>query len=484
MASSLMAPPAVSPSQNTFSTLKSAVLLSYVFLLFSRTLELATAQLGVPLYLVALLSGIGLIIALPSGSLVDVFGTGSGRAMFLFCCWLLITVPFSEWRRGSLTVIQNEWSKSFLAFLVISGLAVTFTQVRKVVITLGVGGLGALLAIMILSKVEGGRGATELGSFENANTLAFHLVLALPFMYYLMLQSRRLFKVPLILGMLFAVAKILQTGSRGGLILLGTAGVMLFFHVRVKSKIIMLAVAAISLTVAVPLVPSGAWARYATLFDSEPQTSVSQESYDSANMSRANRQYHLLQSIELSLRHPFTGVGIGVFRYASADLSKANGEKARWADTHNAYTQISSEAGIPALILFLSVIFFSFRSLWRAHWMARARSRKDVEEIAFCLLTGLTIFVINGVFTSNAYDYYLPMLVAIITQFSLTAPQELATGEIRATKSTPRPILARPPRTSQHEAPAPQGSGLLAVGGTGKAVRGRNPYRMGGLHSR
>src|SRR6185437_3589419 len=61
----------------------------------------------------------------------------------------------------------------------------------------------------------------------------------------------------------------------------------------------------------------------------------------------------LMESIRVTLQHPIFGVGPGNFQAYTKS----------WHVTHNTYTELSSETGIPGLALFLTILYFTFRNL-------------------------------------------------------------------------------------------------------------------------
>ncbi|MEP6601120.1 MAG: hypothetical protein ABJB49_04840 [Nitrospirota bacterium] len=58
----------------------------------------------------------------------------------------------------------------------------------------------------------------------------------------------------------------------------------------------------------------------------------------------------------------FSGVGPGNFPVAYWTESKSQGKPAAWNVSHNSYTQVSSEMGIPGFIVFAAMLFYSFRT--------------------------------------------------------------------------------------------------------------------------
>ena len=44
-------------------------------------------------------------------------------------------------------------------------------------------------------------------------------------------------------------------------------------------------------------------------------------------------------------------------------MSAAEGTRGQWLGTHNTYTQISSECGLPGLLFFVASLWFSLKEL-------------------------------------------------------------------------------------------------------------------------
>ena len=67
-----------------------------------------------------------------------------------------------------------------------------------------------------------------------------------------------------------------------------------------------------------------------------------------------------------TLEHPFLGVGPGIFMDYQANSARGSGERGMWHVTHNAYTQVSSECGLPALVFYLGALGVTMHSLRKA----------------------------------------------------------------------------------------------------------------------
>src|SRR5260370_17351864 len=73
----------------------------------------------------------------------------------------------------------------------------------------------------------------------------------------------------------------------------------------------------------------------------------------SAEESKEDRLAVLSRSIQYTLEHPIFGLGLGNFEVASGNYL---GQPSAWMGTQNSCTQISSEAGIPAFLLFIDLL--------------------------------------------------------------------------------------------------------------------------------
>ena len=60
-------------------------------------------------------------------------------------------------------------------------------------------------------------------------------------------------------------------------------------------------------------------------------------------------------AVDLTIAHPFFGVGLGRFYALSGQLENA----------HNNFLQIGAELGVPALMLFVASVWFTLRTAWR-----------------------------------------------------------------------------------------------------------------------
>jgi O-antigen ligase len=394
----------------------------YLFMLYSRIPEfLGYFGLG-NLRVFLVVSGICLLIAIASGQLLRAMGTSLGMLVLVLTGWIALAGLFSTWRSGSYRLFTNVWITTLAVQFILLSLLSTFPLVRKGFRAVGFGGLFVAAFGFVLGGTAEGR-QVSVGSFSNANALAFHLLLALPACLWIIYQSGLFMRVATAACILPMLYLALRTGSRGGLVILAAYVVLLFLHFSPVSKLLL---AWISVGVGFFLVsylPNSAMDRFRTLFSSQ---AVDVSTYMSAVESREARVYHLRQSLSLTAQHPIFGVGPGIFQAASAEASRQRGERESWHETHNAYTQVSSECGVPALLLFLSIIGLSWKNLIAVYRRGRARKDKHFVNLSFCMMLSLLAYTLNAFFDSNAYLYYLPLLASLSYSLAATTKEELA----------------------------------------------------------
>jgi O-antigen ligase len=172
----------------------------------------------------------------------------------------------------------------------------------------------------------------------------------------------------------------------------------------------------------------------------------------SAAGSTVQRTHLLNESIFVTLTHPVFGVGLGNFSPYLFQFNQTVGlEKEPYLGTHNTYTQISSEAGMPALLVFLGIIVISWRSLTRLIHATRDDIRPEVKDIHYtALATQCTVaaFFFCLCFIHVAYDPLPHIVIGLAFIVSSTGHRELlllnAGG--RVSPSTPAPpnrVLSR-----------------------------------------
>ena len=114
------------------------------------------------------------------------------------------------------------------------------------------------------------------------------------------------------------------------------------------------------------------------------------------------RENLLIRSVIVSLRHPLLGIGMDNFHILSL----------REQVSHNAYTQLSADMGLPALVfyvLFMLSTLKRLRAIERETFDDRKRSR--VYYLAVGLQASVVGYMVSSFFASVAYLWYIYYLV-------------------------------------------------------------------------
>src|SRR5215213_3697902 len=256
--------------------------------------------------------------------------------------------------------------------------------------------VSVVLSVKALSDYASGRlnpgrdrieGAIVGGIFENPNDLALHLVTMIPIALGLLFVSRSLLKKSLYacVACLMLLAVVI-TYSRGGLLGLGAATFVLTWKLKRRNRALVVVGFVLAAVVFLALAPSGVVSRFGGEDGGSAET----------------RQALLMRSILVSLRHPVLGVGMDNFHVLSL----------REQVSHNAYTQVSAEMGMAALLLYVGFMWASLRRMRRIELETVERKKEArVHYMAVALQASLVGYMVCSFFASVAYLWYVYYLV-------------------------------------------------------------------------
>lgn len=418
---------ATNPLQNVGFKL----LLVFLFFAFSRVLDVTLPSLHLPF----LLSVVVLLAALATGGLGRVLASPIGRLLLAFTVWMVICVPFSQWKGGSFGMLKDIWLRSLLCFVMVAGLTLTLQQVRAVLLTLALAGATQAVLALVLQHRVAGRLGFPGGQFSNPNDLAQALLISVPPLFLLGIPAGNPFRKILIAGLalplLIAVA---QTGSRAAVLAVPVVALYVFVRVPPLTRLLMIIGGACAALVVVGMLPDSVRARFRTLFDDN----ISTEEDRMAVASKEARLELLKQSVKFSVRYPIFGVGPGVFQHASVMDSGAQGKRAIWRETHNMFTQVSSECGIPGFLLYFATLWVCYRRLKAL----RVRSQGDPElrelyAMVVSYSASLLGFALMGAFSSVAYAFIFPVLLGIAAALTSAGEAEIVRVEAQRQKQPP-----------------------------------------------
>jgi len=410
---------------------------------YSRFFEWQLWYLHVPL----VTSSIALLGAAMEGKLLSTLGSKIGVCMAALTALYAVNVALSSWKAGSFQTFTQDWLKSVTAFLIAGALVTNVRHCRTALNSIGFGsGMGAVL-VNWKGHIAGGRLVMGTGSFANSNEIAFDVLLGLPFLTLILLDGKsgklkRLLAFCLICNSVFTL---LRTGSRTGIIGFAVLCFLLFLRAPIAGKAGMAFVAMVFLASVMTVFPNSLKERYLSIIlgsdvKGMAQNNAEARQMDEAVSSSAARRQLMINAVKVSIAHPIFGVGIGQFGTYMSGVEMLEGRHSGWQGTHNTYLQISSEAGTPALIIFLIMMWLSFKGLRRLYKRAdliAAPESREIANMAFALDASLVAYAVCVFFDYVAYSATLPVLAGFtiaLVQIGKTSLDALERGTNAATQ--------------------------------------------------
>jgi O-antigen ligase len=236
-------------------------------------------------------------------------------------------------------------------------------------------------------------GAGQL--FSDPNDFALNLCIVLPICVALVLSARtpmaRIFWVVAIGLILFAI---ISTSSRGGFLALIAVTIAMWRQFRIRARTALVITFVVMSFASVAIFIHGASSFY------ERMITIVTPSRDENGSAQARKEL-LIKSAKLTLQHPLFGLGPGQFMEASGS----------WHVTHNSYTQLSSEGGIPSLVLFLLLLRLTLKEFRTVKLEGTNREMRHLISALHCAMYG---YLVGAFFLSTAY-WFVPYLVMAYT---------------------------------------------------------------------
>jgi len=232
------------------------------------------------------------------------------------------------------------------------------------------------------------------GLFDNSNDLALHIVTMIPIAFVLGLENKNpLRRLIFWATTLLMIAAVIMTFSRGGFLGLLVMAFVLVRKIGRRNKSLAMAALVLGVVFFLAVAPGAYAGRLSTIFNSASDITGSS----------SQRTEVLKRSIWVTLRYPLFGVGLGNFHHKSAQE----------LGTHNAYTQVSSEMGIAAMVCYIIFIVHPLRKLrLMEREMFDRHENSRFYYLAIGLQASLIGYMVSSFFAAVAYQWYIYYLVA------------------------------------------------------------------------
>jgi O-antigen ligase len=291
------------------------------------------------------------------------------------------------------------FAKILVILIVIHAVVNTSKRLHRLIFIQGASvAVIALVAVWKGHQLEGRLEGTFGGSYSNPNDLALAIVITLPLcLAVLFLTRNRVWKAVWALAMMVMIYGVFLTGSRGGFLALIVVAVVSLWEFAIRGRRRYLLV--VSALVGVILWQSSGGVLRQRLKGTFESREDAVSAYDSAQQ----RQQLFWRSIEVTLQHPLFGVGLNNFAMVSGN----------WHVTHNSFTEMSSEGGVPAFVLYVLILLRAFKNTRAARRIA-SRGRSEYL-LAGALHASLAGYLVGALFASTAYEFFPYFLVAYTT---------------------------------------------------------------------
>jgi O-antigen ligase len=387
--------------------------LAFVFVRFTTLHEVLTVKLGFNPYLLYWVGGPAVLFLILTGGLQRSWYWTPVRFWLLYLAWMYAAVPTSTWRSDSLRLAFTYSRTEMVVLFLIAGLVLTWQECWRTLRWLALAAFVLVLLGHFFSEQlspEDPRLQLVAGTMSNSNDYAALMVIVLPFLVLFVIAPGvpAIFRLAAGLAFIYGLYLVLATGSRGALIALVVTALYALFRLPLAAKIAGLALLSVLSLLLWSFLPDRITTRLRTI-------SATDENVDmTAAESASARMYLLKQSLRFTFERPLFGVGPGQFANFEGASARQEGEHGSWHDTHNAYTQVSSEAGIPAFLFYVGAIFSTGRLLSRVYKRARSQpptlENRRIAAACLCVMLAFVGFATSVLFLSLAYRFYLPAL--------------------------------------------------------------------------
>ena len=251
----------------------------------------------------------------------------------------------------------------------------------------------------------GASGLASTSFLGDPNDFALALNIAIPFAFYLMLQTRnKVVKGLLALFCVVFIAGIVGSESRGGFITLISTIVFIILF-QSKKRVLSLAIGALVVTGIFIVAPASYVQRMQTITGSALEEGDT--GYGRITLWKAG--------LKMMIDHPLTGVGLGRYQAAYGQKYHRKGDT-KWRVAHNNYVTMGAETGIFGFLLYFYFLYTIFKENYHIRTSLRAARMENhfTYFLSKALTASLVAYCIGTLFLT-AYSYIHIYLIIALT---------------------------------------------------------------------
>lgn len=446
-----------------------AIVNIYLFIIISRVFDVALSGLRITMAFFFL----SVIAALLTGNVAAAFRQKLPLLMIAMLGWVGLTGVLGRHPGGSAGVFQASLMSCVFAMCIV-GVATTSETALRTLRTFAYATAAAAVLSFFFGTMESGRLSLYQGTYGDPNQFAMGLLMGLPMFAFMARSKTGLAKFILYAAATVVFFSFLKAGSRGGAVGLVIMVAAWFFQVSAKQKILVLTATSLILLCSVAILPEYLKTRYLTFLQADEerasQLDETQQTLLNGDIgSTAGRLQLLTDGVVMTAQHPLFGVGPGQFPMQRFDeKKKATGRNFGYFVTHNSYTQMSSETGIPGLVLLLAIVIVCFKrigSVLRLRHSPAYRIPQHIFDAGVCLRLSIVTLASCSFFLSVAYSQLFYLAAAMSCVYYAGVQNDLGRWRLSTAATEPPPAPAarflytgKPPRTTPASIPSDTGS--------------------------
>lgn len=231
------------------------------------------------------------------------------------------------------------------------------------------------------------------GIVGDPNYYALVAVSMLPLCVALLPEARGYRRWMLAAAGLSLIASVLLGASRGGF--LSLAFCLVYMSLRGRRRLALLSGIAVLMVFMGLFLPHTPWQRFLRPGSGDV-------------ISNEARKQALRAGWAMIKAHPFTGVGVGMYK---PSMPRYNPDFRGAVIGHNTYVEVAAELGLPALIVFLAILLASWRRARRTAAWFEERGDSATARLARAIEAGIASFALGALFLSAQYAKQLWILV-------------------------------------------------------------------------
>lgn len=343
--------------------------------------------------------------------------------LLIFILWFCVTTLFAANPSGAFTELDRFLKIQLFIFITLA----LISDREKLngfiwVIVLSIGYYGVKGGIFTLATGGSARVWGPPGSFiEGNNEIALAMLMTIPLMRYLQLQSTtKIIRLGLVAAMLLTAASILGSQSRGAF--LGIMAIGFFFWWKSPHKVGATVMVAVVAAIILMFMPDTWWDRMHTIKTYDE---------DASAQGRINAWWTAFNTANARI----TGGGANMFVWHM--FARYAPDPSNVRDVHSIYFEVLGEQGWIGLFLFLTLGVMAWR---RCSMLAdlgkRNTNLKWAHDLGLMLQVSLIAYATAGAFLGLAYyDYYYNLIAIILIAWRLSNAEAVAPAPASATQA-------------------------------------------------